>query len=114
MNYGPQMNVNNFFAKHGAVGKEILEAYDDADPLRCCLIPDEYLSYAERCIEVLAREVSMGNLKHLSDVLLVEEAVRRSFYVSQIASGQVTPEKIAEIAKAISLGLLRELSDKLN
>ena len=101
--YNPDARVSEFIEKHGQLGQIALEAWNGVDPLHCLTVPDEYLGYARRFVEGMARVIPSEWSDHPD---LVEELVRRSFHPTQVCkhkSGHswVTTEDIKTISRFI-------------
>lgn len=98
--YNPKTKVADFVAKHGELGRLVLEVFNTVNPLRCYYgddcNPDEYLGYAERFITALERESIFLNGSRKAEVLsgFVLELFRRCFGPTQIVEGWVSESAI--------------------
>lgn len=95
----PNERVEAFVKDEGLFGAIVLEAFDEADPLRCGIVPDEYLGYAKRFVEALPKAQLTSNKPEALE--LFTEVVRRSFSANQIAENWVSLESVEAIAKTI-------------
>ncbi len=103
--------------KWGPIGPIVYEAWNEVDPLHCLVAPDEYLGYVERFLASAASVTARGSCEQSDRLDLVEELVRRCFYISQVCRRKsdglpwVTAEEISMIATLIE-GRVRQLGEK--
>jgi hypothetical protein len=105
-----EATVSAFLEEQGQLGVVVLGAWNAVDPLHCFSMPDEYLGYAERFIELTTGTIP----ERWSDYPdLMEELVRRSFHPMQVCfnvrlgQSRVTAESIKSIARLITEGVKR-------
>ncbi len=97
-NYDPQERVNVMVEKYGQLGKNIIQAFNDADPLHCFygVNVDEYVGYVNK----IFAQIGDRDFQTLTNEE-INALVRGSFSPDQIAQGFADPADIAELTQKI-------------